>query len=179
MKIFKKIIAAVVTIFFMSTANAQRKKEHHYKEKRNKVVYNKKSSVTVKRSLPRAIKVTHKQEHFSYQNGRYYKHLRGKYILVSPPRGLRVKVLPVGFITIVIRGRNYYHYEGVYYRKNLELNEYEVVEAPEDIIVYTLPEDTEEVEIDGKIYYESYGTLYKVVVTPEGKAFKVVGELED
>ena len=58
-------------------------------------------------------------------------------------------------------------------------NAYKVVEAPDNIIVYELPEETEQVEIDGKTFYEYDSTLYKVVTTPEGKGFKVVGNLED
>ncbi len=53
-----------------------------------------------------------------------------------------------------------------------------IVDPPADAIVTTLPEDAEIVEIEGRSLYLYGGTFYKVVSTPEGKAFQVVGRID-
>ena len=128
--------------------------------------------------LPKASKkVVFKNADYTFYKGKYYRNMQGRYILVSPPTGLRVNVLPVGFVTIHI-GRDYYYYdEGVYYRE-IE-NEYEVVNPPVGAIVFDLPVDAEVVIYEGKVYYEYFDILYKKVETPKGDAYEIVGQLED
>ncbi|WP_459212381.1 DUF6515 family protein [Aquimarina rhabdastrellae] len=148
---------------------------------RTKVVYKSRAPrVTVVRTRPRnAVVVSYGGVSFHYKSGRYYRYNNGKYIVVTPPIGIRINVLPVGYTSVIIGGSTYYYYQGIYYISIPDTNEYERVEAPQEALVYILPEDTEEVVIDGKTYYESNDTLYKVVLTPDGKAFKVVGILEE
>ena len=148
---------------------------------RAKVVYrNPAPAVRVVRTVPRtAVVVNYGGLRYHYSAGVYYRYYNGRYVVVSAPIGLRVRILPVGYRLIYVGPRAYYYYQGSYYIKVEGTDEYETVEAPTDAVVHTLPEDTEEVEIDGKTFYEYNGILYKVVTTPEGKAFKVTGKLED
>ncbi len=113
---------------------------------------------------------------FYFSAGRYYRHGPSGYIAVAPPIGLRISVLPVGFVVLNELARTLYYYDGVYYAKSG--NEYEVVEAPDEVVVKTLPEETSQVTIDGKEYYVYDSQIYSVVLTPDGKAFKLTGTLD-
>ncbi|WP_157809627.1 DUF6515 family protein [Ulvibacter sp. MAR_2010_11] len=127
-----------------------------------------------------AVVITHGSIRYHYHAGVYYRYNNGSYIVVTPPLGIQINVLPKGYTQLVIGGINYYHYEGCYYIKT-DLGQYATAKDPQaqDAVVYTLPEVTEEITTDGKVYYESNGTLYKVVVTPEGKGFKAVSIIEN
>lgn len=113
---------------------------------------------------------------YRHHAGLYYRPVNGRYVVVSAPIGVRVTALPVGYRRIVVAGVPYFYFQGNYY---VTVNGgYEVVQPPLDSVVYELPEDAEALTIEGSNYYAYGGTLYKVVTTPEGKAFKVVGDLE-
>ncbi|WP_196889188.1 DUF6515 family protein [Aureivirga sp. CE67] len=184
-----KILTSFLLVVFLFVAQdsfAQRRKKRVVVKtpnktvvhtNRGKVVYRKPTpKVRVVRTLPNSTVVIKKNGHrYHYHSGVYYRHINGKYVVVSAPYGIRVKTLPVGYKTVVVLGKPYYYYQGTYYVKKNK--EYKVVEAPEDVVVYELPEEAEQVTIDGKNYYEYNGKLYKVVTKPEGKAFKVVGYL--
>ncbi|MFI3269305.1 MAG: DUF6515 family protein [Rikenellaceae bacterium] len=147
--------------------------------KPSSVVY-KKSSPTVKvvRTLP-ASHIVVKKGGISYyvSAGRYYRHDAGRYIAVAPPIGLRVSVLPVGYVALAGFATALYYYDGVYYQQSG--SSYEVVDAPNEVTVSTLPVEADQVTIDGKEYYIYDGKIYSIVLTPDGKAFKVVGNLEN
>ncbi len=87
--------------------------------------------------------------------------------------------MPLGHSRIALGTRQYYYYEGVYYRDATVSNEYEVVDAPLGAIVDDIPADAEVVVYDGKVYYEYLDILYKKVETLEGDAYEIVGQLED
>ncbi len=70
---------------------------------------------------------------------------------------------------------SYYYYEGIYYEKSGA--EYVVVDAPQDVLVAHLPEDADEITVDGKRYFVYDNIVYSIVTTPDGKRFKVVGDL--
>lgn len=117
---------------------------------------------------------------YRYYNGRYYRPHNGSYIVVTPPRGIRVNVIPNNFLTIMVGRNPFYYYDGVYYRQDRQLNEYEVVDAPMGAIVPELPQDdVRAVVINGKTYFEYDNILYKAVVTGEGVQYKVMGTLSD
>ena len=182
MKDIVKIVLLSGMVLLAGTlgANAQYKKNHK-KFSNKKVVYaNKSPKVATIKYLPKTSKkVVYKKSNYAFYKGRYYKTLQGKHIVVAPPRGLRIKVLPVGFIRIALGPHHYYYYEGVYYRDVEETDEFEVVDAPIGAMVDEIPFDAEVVVYDGKVYYEYLDILYKKVETPEGDAYEIVGQLED
>lgn len=126
-----------------------------------------------------AVVITHGSIRYHYHAGVYYRYNGGRYIVATPPLGIRINVLPKGYTELVIGSITYYYYDGCYYIKT-DQGQYETVKDPQtqDAVVFTLPEDAEELTIDGKVFYASNGTLYKVVVTPEGKGFKAVSIIE-
>ncbi len=143
----------------------------------SKVVYkNPTPTIKVARKLPPNTKVVkNKGVEIHISNGLFYRLISGKYVSVKAPTGLRLKTLPLGYSLVSILDRAYYYYQGTYYVQ--ANNEYEVVSAPEDIIVPTLPQEAEQITIEGKDYYIYDGLIYSVVLTPDGKAFHVTGEL--
>lgn len=147
---------------------------HHGKE----IVYTKpKPTVNALHSAPAKSKVVKKNGvDYHYHNGKYYKMVNNKYIVTPPPVGIHVPSLPVDFARMIIAGVTYYYSAGTYYNQ-LKTGEYEVVAAPVDAIVYSLPEEADEVTISGERYYVDDSILYQVVITPDGKGFKVVGSI--
>lgn len=140
------------------------------------VTYSKTPVVQSIRSIPSTATVVKKSGiSYYFYNGRYYRKESNSYIVVTAPKGVKVTTLPVGYVTLSLLSKTYYYFEGTYYTK--KSNQYEVVEAPEDIVVYTLPAEADLVVIDGSEYYIYDGCIYSIVVTPEGKAFKMTGYL--
>jgi hypothetical protein len=96
--------------------------------------------------------------------------------MVPPPRGIRIRTLPNGHRRIVIRNRSFYYCAGTFYRALN--NQYEVVDAPEGAVVYNLPGDHQEAEIDGQVYKVCNSVLYLPVETDEGPGYQVAGMVE-
>lgn len=114
---------------------------------------------------------------YYFSNGVYYAHRRGAYTVVRPARGLRIRVLPVGYRTIVVGPRNYYYYYGTYYAKVDNSKEYNVVDPPEGAVVDALPDGYEIKSVNGTEYYFLDGVHYAEVDAPEfedGVGYEVV-----
>lgn len=179
------MLGLLAALFMTSSMNAQRRVvvktpgRTVVRTTNARVVYRRPVPVVrVVRTLPATTVVIKRNGlQYHYYNGLYYRSYNGSYVVVAAPYGVRIKVLPVGYHRIVYLGTPYFYYQGNYY---VEVSgSYKTVEAPENIVVSELPEEAEQVDIDGKMYYEYSETLYKVVTTPEGKAFKAVGNLKD
>ena len=162
------------------------KKTPHGKTKVVKVKhghYSRKKVVVVKQRRVRTITVlpngysTHlwRGKAYHYHAGYYYLPQNGAYVLVLPPRGMRMQMLPPAHRVILVGSVSYYYFGGIWYRQ--VNSEYEIVDPPIGAIVSELPEDNvEEITIDGNTYYEHNGYLYK----PTGSGtYEVVGKLED
>lgn len=106
--------------------------------------------------------------------GFYYKRINNNYVKVAPPIGLRINVLPIGYINVVLGGQTYFYFEGTYYLNSMN-NYYEVVKPPVGAIVYALPVDYEKVNVNGLIYYEYNGVLYQKIYYNGDKAYQVSG----
>lgn len=145
---------------------------------RGTVVYRKQPVVRPVRRMPRTTVVVHYHGNpFYYSGGVFYASRSGVYVRVATPVGVRVTVLPVGYVRVVVGPTPFFYFGGVFYALT-EQQEYVVVDPPVGAIVNKLPADAAEVEIDGKTYYEYNGTLYKPVVTKE-RSYEVVGKLND
>ncbi len=144
----------------------------------SRVVYHRPSPVVrAVRTLPHsAITIRKNGVTLYFHAGRYYRPEPGRYVTVSAPVGFRIKTLPIGYKVVRTAGRSYYYYAGTYYIKRD--NRYQVVEPPQDIVVYTLPREAELVMIDSKDFYLYNGVIYDIVMTPQGRAFKAVGQMD-
>jgi len=73
---------------------------------------------------------------YYYYDGLYYTFVGGDYVLVNPPVGAYVQVIPPDFQAVIINGRTYYTDNGVYYILT-RYHGYKVVAAP---VVYAPPQ---------------------------------------
>lgn len=131
----------------------------------------------VKKLPSNHLTVQHNKTYLHVNNGRYYKRVNSSYVLVTPPIGLRVISLPKTRILFRYNNRSYYSSQGVIY-VDANNGEYEVVQPEVGMIVPELPEvNVSEVTIDGKIYFEFDGILYKQIPTEYGLQYEVIGTL--
>lgn len=195
MKVMKtKKIFLLTTVFLLSLAfsETQAKKRHVTNKSSKSVSINRHHHSTVVRVsnrsqyrsyhvLPKtSVIIRHKGVNFHYYNGNYYQRNGDRYVRVVSPIGLRIRVLPNDFRRFIFNRRAYYMYNGVYY---LEAHRgrniyYEVVQAPVGAVIYELPWDAERVRINGITYFESNLVIYKKIRTSQGRAYKVVGHID-
>jgi len=72
---------------------------------------------------------------YYYYDGLYYNYVGGDYVLVNPPVGAYVNVIPPDFQPVLINGRTYYTDNGVFYILTRR-HGYKVVAPP---VVYVQP----------------------------------------
>ena len=123
---------------------------------------------------------------YYYSDGIYYRHHSSGFIVVVPPIGLIVPVLPLGYTVFLIHGSTYYYYDNVYYVWDTDHQAYRVVQVPDAYAAYrpgdifeTLPDGAYTVTINGVQYYRFGGVyflpsvqnekLVYIVVTPRGQ----------
>ena len=135
-----------------------------------------KRKVATVRTLPQRTVVNHRGNNYYYAGNRFYTYSSGRYIVIAPKVGFRIKTLPTGFITINRPTRNYYWAHGIFYT-NIN-NEFEVVEPEIGTVIYELPYDFERVEIDGYTYYEYSNVLYESIQINGTRAYEVIGFIE-
>ena len=117
---------------------------------------------------------------YFYYSGIFYTLHGNDYVVVLPPRGFRITILPVGHVRIVVGPSVYYYHSGVYYTEsNVESMEnegkYEVTLPPVGVVMNEIHEDSNEVIIDGKVLYEYNDILYKKNIDINGNTtFEVV-----
>lgn len=144
------------------------------------------STVTYKKQEPKVIavrpdnhsgmkEVAHNNKNYFYKSGIFYRKYNNNLVKVAPPSGLRINILPEGYVRIAINNRNYFYFEGTFYLKSND--EYVVETPPVGAIVYALPADYEKVELNGEIYYEYNGILYERIHYNGERAYQVVGYL--
>ncbi|WP_353780010.1 DUF6515 family protein [Winogradskyella sp. 3972H.M.0a.05] len=126
------------------------------------------------RTLPvNHVRIVYRGMPYFYYSGIYYTSYGDEYIVVLPPRGFRISVLPVGHVRIVVGPTVYFYHSGIYYVESTETNveeegKYEVTQPPVGTVVTEIHEDSEEVSVDGKTYYEYNDVLYKKRIDNEG-----------
>lgn len=145
---------------------------------RGTVVYRKRPVIRPIRRLPRtAVVVRHNGGAFYFHAGAFYTFRGGVYTRVIPPVGIRVAVLPVGYVRVVVGTCPFFYFGGIFYALS-EHQEYVVVDPPVGAVVSKLPAYAAEVEINGKPFFEYNGTLYKPVPSRQ-RSYEVVGKLDN
>lgn len=134
------------------------------------------STVTVIPSQAVVIKARNTPHYF--YNGIYYAPRNAGYVVVRPIAGIRIRVLPVGYRTVLVGSASYYYYYGTFYTRTADVTEeYAVVDAPEGAVVDALPDGYEIKTIDDSEYYLLDGVYYAEVDAPEfedGIGYEVV-----
>jgi hypothetical protein len=114
---------------------------------------------------------------YHFHDGIYYTPRSNKFVVVRPVAGVRVRVLPAGFRTVIVAKRNYYYYYGTFYSKVKEGEEYEVVDAPSGAVVDALPDGYEVKKVNDTEYYVLDDVYYAEVEAKEfedGVGYEVV-----
>ncbi|MCK0131414.1 DUF6515 family protein [Flavobacteriaceae bacterium F08102] len=139
-----------------------------------KVTYKRpKRKVVAVRRLPNRTVIRHNGQNYYYANHTYYTLSRGRYIVIAPKVGFRIKRLPPRYKRIQFNNQIYFNVNGIFYKQIN--NEYEVIDPEIGTIVYELPDDYEKVVIDGRTYYEYANILYEKVQVNGTRAYEVVG----
>ncbi|MET1056838.1 MAG: DUF6515 family protein [Pedobacter sp.] len=107
----------------------------------------------------------------------YYGHGFGRpyygyYNYYRPYLGFSLSVLPFGYYPFFYGDAQYYYSSGLYYRQYD--NEYKVVVPPVGAEVPSVPEEAEEVTINGQTYYEYKGVYYSPVEKADGKTAYII-----
>lgn len=104
---------------------------------------------------------------YRYHNGIFYRPYNNSFIVIAPPIGLFIDVLPIGYRRIYVNNYPYYYYNGTYYDQRD--NNYTVVSPPVGAVVESIPDGYQTVVIDGQTYYTVDGAQYKPVVQDNGE----------
>jgi len=177
MKTIKFSSLLIVCLLISFVALAQRREVVVVKKKpqRNIVYVNPSPKVRVVRVVPPEARIIHyRSVPYYFHAGLYYNFIGGRYVVVAPPRGIRVNVLPSNHFYFQFGGIPFYYLEGGYYTKKGKA--YEVTPPPVGAIVPSLPDEAEKVTIEGKVFYEYDDTIYKLTETEAGLKYEVVGE---
>lgn len=81
--------------------------------------------------------------HYYHNDGIYYRDYGSYYMMVRPPVGLHVTILPDGAILVYYDSYHYYYYYGGFYWYDPTYSYYIVVDPPSEV-VYTDPSESEE-----------------------------------
>ncbi len=134
---------------------------------------------TVSKLPPTKHPVKHNGVDYYRSGSKFYKKVNNRYVITTLPFGIRVPIIPAIHSIFRFNNINYYSAEGVIYRETTN-NQYEVVEPQIGMVVPELPMvNVNQVSIDGMIYFEFEGLLYKQIPTVSGVQYEVVGSLYD
>lgn len=90
--------------------------------------------------LPRhPIEVHHQDSHYYFYGGVWYRPQGPGFIVVRPPIGLGISILPPYYTTVWFGGLPYYYADEVYYTWQPDRREYVVVNPPENAEAYLPP----------------------------------------
>jgi hypothetical protein len=120
------------------------------------------------RDLPRDRFVVDRDNHrYFYSGGIWYEPRGPRYVVVGPPVGVFVPVLPSYYSTVYFGGVPYYYANDTYYAWRPDSNQYEVVDPPgednsaqtqappsDDVFIY--PKNGQSEEQQGKDKYECH-----------------------
>lgn len=113
---------------------------------------------------------------YHFHNGVFYRPVGGTFVVVAPPLGIHVSVLPPSPFHFRHLGKPYFYYYGAFY---VPLNDggYKVVAPPIGARIDALPDGYEVFKIDDKVYYRLDETYYKATVEENGAVvYEVVKE---
>lgn len=123
-----------------------------------------------------SISITFGGNPYYYSGGRFYRPSGGYFQMTIPPVGIRIGMLPAGYIPIYVGPNEYYFYNGTYYRQYDDRN-YEVIDAPMGAQLSSLPGGAKSVLVNGEKFYELNGTYYKEDRDSKGRVvYTVVGK---
>jgi hypothetical protein len=141
-------VAALLMVAMVGTAQAQRHDRggpgpggqgHYYNSYNHNHYYTSRGYVV--RDIPRGRTVVVDRYHnrYFYSGGVWYQPRGPRFVVVGPPIGAFVSVLPGFYSTVWVGGFPYYYANDTYYAWRPAQREYEVVDPPDDSAVSTSP----------------------------------------
>ncbi|WP_317169594.1 DUF6515 family protein [Mucilaginibacter humi] len=107
---------------------------------------------------------------FYYRNRGYYS------TYYTPQLGFSLRVLPYGYYPFYFGADQYFYNDGLYYRQ-MENEEYTVVEPPIGAAIDKLPAKAQAISINGMQYYELNGVYYQPITKDDGTlAYQIAGK---
>jgi hypothetical protein len=85
------------------------------------------------------IDVPFRDSHYYFQGGVWYRPDGPRFLVVAPPIGLGVSILPPYYTTLWVGGVPYYYADDVYYTWHPDRREYVVVDPPRETDTYLPP----------------------------------------
>ena len=146
------------------------------KVKHYKTLPNWKTKATV---APVGLKpISHNGFTYHLKDGIYYRHINNQYVIVKPPVGIRISVIPKAYTKILFNGIPYYYYYGTFYSYIPEENVYETIAPPIGARVDVLPNGLIETVIDGITFWTDGDLFYKAVGIENGAViYEVAGKI--
>ncbi len=98
--------------------------------------------------LPRApLVVPYRGTNYYFHGGSWYRPSGPRFVVVAPPIGLSISVLPPYYTTLWVGGAPYYYADGVYYNWHPAERSYVVVDPPRESEVVSPPPEPEQLFI--------------------------------
>jgi len=107
-------------------------KNYHYDKRYHHDRYYPRSGISINVLPSHHYSVRHDHDHYYFSAGIWYRPSAGRYIVVRPPIGVVIPVLPPFYTTIWFAGVPYYYANDVYYVWHPDRNGYVVTEPPAD-----------------------------------------------
>ena len=80
-----------------------------------------------------AVVIHHGTNQYWFHGGVWYRPDHGQYVVIAPPIGVFVPVLPPFYTTLMLGGVPYYYANDTYYVWRAQEHQYEVVDPPQDV----------------------------------------------
>ncbi|MGD8784636.1 MAG: hypothetical protein PVG75_09365 [Thioalkalispiraceae bacterium] len=110
----------------------KRSKDYRYDKRYHHDRYYPRSGIRLKILPRRHYPIRYRDSLYYFSAGIWYRSSGGVYVVVRPPLGIVVPVLPPFYTTLWFYGVPYYYANDVYYVWRPDLNGYVVTEAPAD-----------------------------------------------
>jgi hypothetical protein len=91
--------------------------------------------------------VPYRDTRYYFHGGVWYRPSGPRFVVVAPPIGLSISLLPPYYTTLWVGGAPYYYADGVYYAWRPADRSYVVVDPPRDADVVALPPEPEQLFI--------------------------------
>lgn len=141
------------------------------------VVFGTEPTIELHSAMKDNVPVSFKGQKYYYNHGDFFKYNGGRYLLIAPPAGMRLKELNKESYKFNYNNGWMFFYKGIFYKAIG--NEFEVIDPPQGAIIYSLPPNTVVVTIDNRSYYEYLGVIYEKVEVSGEQGFEVVGILTE
>lgn len=168
-------------------------KDYRFDKRYSHDRYYPRSGVNIKVLPHHHYRVPYRDSYYYFSGGVWYRPSGSLYVVVRPPIGVYVPILPVFYTTIWYHGVPYYYANDVYYVWRPDRNAYMVTEPPPDITqepvpvadelyIYPMKGQSEQQQADDRYQCHRWGvdqTSYDPTQPPQGVSVSELGKLRE